>query len=430
MKLIHPAKKEGKTIVVIIGAGFGGLNAAKELAKDSNIHVIIIDRRNHHLFQPLLYQVATAGLNVGDIAVSIRSQFSGQSNVEVHHGKIEFVDLKQSLIGLEKEDLNLEYDYLILACGAQHSYFGKQEWEQFAPGLKSLEHATEIRRRILSAFEHAENEFDEEKKKAFLTFVVVGGGPTGVELAGAIADISRTVLINDYRRIDPSQAHILLVEAGERLVGSFDPKLSEYTKEALTNLGVEVKTTARVEDITAEGVTITGKFIPAKSVFWCAGVQAAKINIKEEIEKDRAGRIKVLKDLTIPKYPNAFVIGDMAAVQWKDNQIVPGLAPAAIQQGIHAAKNIKSALLGKALKEFIYNDKGQMATIGKNKAILQFGHLKMTGHLAWLSWLFVHVWYLAGFKNKIFVFIQWMWSYLFRRRSTRIITEPNWKQSS
>src|SRR5882724_1560526 len=298
MKVRHPAKELAKKIVVVLGGGFGGLNAAKQLANEPDVFVILIDKRNHHLFQPLLYQVATAGLSPGDIAVPIRSQFAHTPNVAVHSGEINGVDLKEQFIKSSGGGEVIEYDYLVLACGAQHSYFGHPEWEEFAPGLKTLEQAIEIRRRILSAFENAENELDPEKQKALLNFVVVGGGPTGVELSGAIADISRTVLVNDFRRIDPSQAKIILIEMMPRLLGAFAEELSEKTRRDLIDLGVEVRTSTRVENINADGVQVGSEFIPSKSVFWAAGVQAERLRIEPSVEMDRAGRIKVKDDLS------------------------------------------------------------------------------------------------------------------------------------
>lgn len=427
MKIRHPAKELGKKIVVVLGGGFGGLNTAKQLANEPDVFVILIDQRNHHLFQPLLYQVATAGLNPGDIAVPIRSQFAHTPNVEVHWGEVTGVDLNEQLVKLSGSELEIEYDYLVLACGAQHSYFGHPEWEEFAPGLKTLEQAIEIRRRILSAFENAENELDPEKQRALLNFVVVGGGPTGVELAGAIADISRTVLIDDFRRIDPSQAKIILIEMIPRLLASFVEELAERTKQDLIALGVDVRTLARVERIDAEGVQVGSDFIPSKSVFWAAGVQAAQLQIEPSVEMDRAGRIKVNDDLSIPDHNNVFVVGDMASFEVTPGKIVPGLAPAAMQEGRHAAKVILSSIRGKERPAFRYIDKGQMATIGKYRAVMETGRLKMTGRLAWLAWLFVHVFYLIGFKNRVAVMAQWAWSYLFSKRGARLITERQWK---
>jgi NADH dehydrogenase len=427
MKVRHPAKTQGKKIVVVLGGGFAGLNTAKQLANRPEVLVILFDQRNHHVFQPLLYQVATAGLNPGDIAVPIRHQFAKARNVEVHWGKVTEVDLKEQVVKSASSDHEISYDYLVLACGAQHSYFGHPEWEEHAPGLKTLEQAIEIRRRILSAFENAENEPDSEKQRALLNFVVVGGGPTGVELAGAIADISRTVLINDFRRIDPSQAKVVLVEMLPRLLAAFDEGLAEKAKQDLAELGVDVRTSSRVERIDAEGVQIGSEFIPSKSVFWAAGVSATRLEIKPSIEMDRAGRIRVNSDLSVPGFDNVFVAGDMATLEIEPGKAVPGLAPAALQEGRHAAKVILSAIRGKPRTPFRYVDKGQMATIGKYRAVMESGGLKMSGRIAWLAWLFVHVFYLIGFKNRVAVMAQWAWSYLFSKRGARLITETKWK---
>jgi len=427
MKVRHPAKTQGKKIVVVLGGGFAGLNTAKQLANRPEVLVILFDQRNHHVFQPLLYQVATAGLNPGDIAVPIRHQFAKARNVEVHWGKVTEVDLKEQVVKSASSDQEISYDYLVLACGAQHSYFGHPEWEEYAPGLKTLEQAIEIRRRILSAFENAENEPDSEKQRALLNFVVVGGGPTGVELAGAIADISRTVLINDFRRIDPSQAKVVLVEMLPRLLAAFDERLAEKAKQDLAELGVDVRTSSRVERIDAEGVQIGSEFIPSKSVFWAAGVSATRLEIKPSIEMDRAGRIRVNSDLSVPGFDNVFVAGDMATLEIEPGKAVPGLAPAALQEGRHAAKVILSAIRGKPRTPFRYVDKGQMATIGKYRAVMESGGLKMSGRIAWLAWLFVHVFYLIGFKNRVAVMAQWAWSYLFSKRGARLITETKWK---
>lgn len=427
MRLRHPAKEKGKKIVVVVGAGFGGLSAAKKLAGSKDLFVVLIDQRNHHLFQPLLYQVATAGLNPGDIAVPIRSEFAGVDNVEVHLGEVAAVDLNSKIVKFKDSDLEVEFDYVVLACGAQHSYFAHPEWEEFAPGLKTLEQATEIRRRTLHAFESAENEFDPKKQQALLTFVVVGGGATGVELAGAIADISRTVLIDDFKRINPSDAKVILIEAGSRLLAAFDEKLSERTKKDLEELGVEVRLSGRVEHIDQRGVRVSGQFIPAQCVFWAAGVQATRLEILPKPEVDRAGRIKVQKDLSIPGHADAFVVGDMAAFEIEPGKIVPGLAPAAIQEGRHLAGVIGASLKGRSRPEFKYLDKGQMATIGRNRAVMQAGAVKLGGWLAWLAWLFIHVFYLIGFKNRVSVILQWAWNYLFSERGARLITERDWK---
>lgn len=426
MRLRHPAKDQGKKIVVVVGGGFGGLNAALALAEKPEVFVILIDQRNHHLFQPLLYQVATAGLNPGDIAVPIRAEFADISNVEVHWGTVDKVDLKQKFIS--GPDSEIDYDFLVLACGAQHSYFGHPEWEQFAPGLKTLEQATEIRRRILTAFEQAENETDPERQQALLNFVVVGGGATGVELAGAIADISRTVLIDDFKRIDPESAKIVLVEAGPRLLAAFAPDLSDRTKHDLEELGVEVRLNSRVEKIDATGVQVGVDFLPSESVFWGAGVAARVLTYENGVvPQDRSGRVIVEPDLSVPGHTDLFVIGDMAAVAWKDGQIVPGLAPAAIQEGKHVAGVILAAIGQKKRKPFHYTDKGMMATIGKHRAVMQAGSLHMGGYIAWLAWLFVHIFYLIGFRNRISVMAQWAWNYLFSKRGARLITDRDWR---
>ena len=425
MQIIHPGKAKGQKIVVIIGGGFAGLNAAKTLADQPEVEVILIDKRNHHLFQPLLYQVATAGLNPSDIAAPIRAQFSKNKNIEVHLGKINKINLNKKYVG--EDDLQLHYDYLILACGARHSYFGKNEWEDFAPGLKTLEQATEIRKRILSSFEMAENEIDPEKRAAFLNFVVVGGGPTGVELAGAIADISKTVLVNDFKHIDASSAKVILVEGSPRILASFDPKLSEKAAKDLKDLGVDVRQNTRVMNITQDGVQAGEEFIHSRCVIWAAGVQATQLEFDEPVEKDRAGRIKVNAWLNIQNHPEVFVVGDMANMPWKNGEAVPGLAPAAIQSGEFVAKNILQNIRGKSPSTFQYVDKGSMATVGRNRAVLQVKQFRMSGLLAWLGWLFIHILYLIGFKNRMTVLAQWTWSYVFSKRGSRLITEKTWK---
>ncbi|MBX2994157.1 MAG: NAD(P)/FAD-dependent oxidoreductase [Bdellovibrionaceae bacterium] len=421
----HPSLKTGQKLVVIVGGGFAGLNAAKALAGQPQVHVVLVDQRNHHLFQPLLYQVATAGLNPSEIAVPIRAQFSEYENIEVHLDRVLSVDLKRKTV--QSDIAELDYDYLVLACGAQHSYFAHPEWEPFAPGLKTLEQATEIRRRILLAFEQAENETDLEKQKHLLNFVVVGGGPTGVELAGAIAEISRTVLVSDFKNVRPESARVILVEAGPRVLASFAEDLSARALKDLESIGVEVMLSSRVEHIDATGVQVGNKLIHSQSVFWAAGVQATKMKISPEVAHDRAGRVNVGKDFSIPGYEDSFVIGDMAAFELPQGGTMPGLAPAAIQAGKHTAANILSSIAGQPREDFVYFDKGQMATIGKNKAVAESGSLKMTGILAWFAWLFVHIFYLIGFKNRVSVMGQWAWSYLFSKRGSRLITERDWK---
>lgn len=423
--LQHRAAAEGKKVVVIIGAGFAGLNAAKRLAKRRDVHVILLDQRNHHLFQPLLYQVATAGLNPADIAVAIRAQFKDTPNVDVHLGRVDGVDLARKVVfGGDNE---VAYDYLVVATGAQHSYFGHDEWEPFAPGLKTLEQATEIRRRLLSAFEYAENELDPEKQRQELTFVVVGGGPTGVELAGAIADISRTVMVADFRRIDPSKARVVLVEAAPRVLGAFPADLSARAERDLRELGVEVMTNAKVEEISERGARIGDRWLESTTVFWGAGVQASRFKFEPEVPRDRAGRVQVTPDLSVPGVPEVFVAGDMAAVRTGEGQEVPGVAPAAIQAGAHVARAIIADLQGRPREPFHYRDKGTMATIGKSRAVAWVGKLRMAGFIAWCAWLFVHVYFLIGFKNRLGVMWTWVWSYLFSKRGARLITEREWR---
>jgi NADH dehydrogenase len=426
MRVVHPNLRPGQKQVVIIGAGFAGLNAAKALADHDDVHVVLIDQKNHHLFQPLLYQVATAGLNPADIAAPIRSYFANDHNISVHLRQVRRLNLAEKWVGAE-EGVELGFDFLILACGAQHSYFGHPQWEEFAPGLKTVEQAIEIRRRILSAFEVAENEIDEDRQRALLNFVVVGGGPTGVELAGAIADISRTVLVKDFRRINPASARVILVEAGPRILPAFPEDLAARAAKDLTRLGVEVLTGKAVEEIDADGVRIGPDRIPSKTVIWAAGVKADIISEGLGVELDRAGRIKVGPDLSIPGHPDVFVVGDLTHFEMEDGQLVPGLAPAAIQMGKAAAKNILATIHGKPRKPFHYFDKGIMATIGKRKAIAQTGKLKLTGYLAWLAWLFIHILYLVGFRNRVAVLLEWAWSYLFSKRGSRLITSDDWK---
>jgi NADH:ubiquinone reductase (H+-translocating) len=413
------------TRAIVVGAGFAGLNAAKALANHEGLRVILVDHRNHHLFQPLLYQVATAGLNPSDIAVPIRVQFRGAPNVEIHLGHVDGVDLaKQIVFG---EGHHIPFDYLILACGARHSYFGHPEWEEFAPGLKTLEQATEMRRRMLVAFERAENELDAGIRNAYLTFVVVGGGPTGVELAGAIADISRTAMQGDFRRIDPTKAHIVLLEAAPRVLTAFSDDLSERARRDLVEIGVEVRTNAKVEAIDAEGVTIGTERLEARTVFWAAGVQAERLKLTPPLEADRASRIKVNADYSVPGYKHVFVVGDMASLEMAPGQLVPGVAPAAIQAGTHAARMILGDLAGEPRRPFVYEDKGTMATIGKSRAVGQIGRVKLTGRIAWFAWLLIHVYQLIGFRNRLAVIFNWAWNYMFSKRGARLITEKEWK---
>lgn len=413
--------------VVIVGAGFGGLHAGKILAGNPRIALTIVDRRNHHLFQPLLYQVAMAGLSPAEIASPIRSVFSKYRNVEVFMGDATGVDRAHSLVKTSFGDL--KFDYLILACGAQHSYFGKNEWEEFAPGLKTLEQATEIRRRVLMAFEDAERETDQELKRRLLTFVVVGGGPTGVELAGALGEISRYTLSRDFDHIDPSRTRIILIEGGSRVLGGFGPELSHRAARDLENLGVTIWTDSRVTKIDSQGVWIGTEHVKARTVLWAAGVEPAAINSKIESELDRQGRVIANDDLSLPGAPNIFVIGDQAHVRDGLGQPLPGLAPVAMQEGRHAGQMILNDLRGQPRTKFQYADKGIMATIGKKKAVAQIGKLKFGGFIAWVLWLLIHIYYLIGFRNRVFVLMQWTWAYFSFKRGARLITDRDWKSS-
>ena len=421
----NPHLRAGQRTVIVIGGGFAGLNAAKTLAGHDEVHVTIVDQRNHHLFQPLLYQVATAGLSPADIAVPIRSIFRSSRNVAVHLAQVTAVDVDEKWIATEQG--RLRFDYLVLACGARHSYFGHGEWETYAPGLKTLEQAIEMRRRLLTAFEMAENELDPTALRALLTFVVVGGGPTGVELAGAIADISRTVLLKDFRRIDPTRARIILCEAGARILEAFPANLSARAARDLTQLGVEVRTGAAVTAIDAEGVEVGRERIAARTVFWSAGVQGAALASSLGVTLDRAGRVPVLPDLSLPGAADVFAAGDIVHLQLPDGTLLPGLAPAAIQTGRAAARNILASVNGRPRTPFRYRDKGLMATIGKHKAIARTRRLSLTGYIAWIAWLLVHLVYLIGFKNRVSVLAEWAWSYLFAKRGARLITAREWR---
>lgn len=420
-----------KKHVVIIGGGFGGLKAAKVLADYPElVDVTLVDKRNYHLFQPLLYQVATAGLSPADIATPIRNVLSDAKNVTVYMDEIKSVNPQHNSI--EAVQVSSKYDYLILACGASHSYFGKDHWEEFAPGLKTLEMATEIRRRILVAFESAEKEADKTHQKEWLTFVIVGGGPTGVEMAGAISEIARQTMEADFRNIDPKDTRVVLIEAGKRVLASFNETLSIDAKADLLNLGVEVLNEARVTDINANGVTLTDaagveQKIASKTVIWAAGVKPAAINSTLNVPLDRAGRIIVTKKLSVESFPNLFVIGDQSHFDEAEGKVLPGLAPVAIQMGTHAAKNIIRLIQNEPAKDFKYIDKGQMATIGRKLAVMEFKGFKARGIIAWLAWLLVHIYYLIGFKNRMFVMMQWTWSYITFSRGARLITKKDWK---
>ncbi|MEW5740906.1 MAG: NAD(P)/FAD-dependent oxidoreductase [Myxococcota bacterium] len=406
--------------VVIIGGGFGGLAAARRIARGP-VKVTVVDRQNHHLFQPLLYQVATAGLSPADIASPIRSLLARHRNVETRMAEVTSVDLTKKEV-LLRDGGRLTYDALIVAAGVRHSYFGRDEWEAAAPGLKTLDDALEIRRRVLTAFERAETEVDAAAREALLTFVVVGGGPTGVELAGAIAELARFTVARDFRAFDPRKTRVVLVEAGPRMLSAFDERLSESARRALEKLGVEVRLSTRVTEVRSDGVKLGETFLPAHTVLWAAGVQGPPLARALGAELDRSGRVKVQSDLTIPGHPDAYVIGDLASFEVEGGGTLPGLAPVAIQQGRHAADNILATLEGKPRRPFRYLDKGIMATVGRAAGIAQTGRLKLSGFIGWLAWLFIHILYLIGFRNRLLVMFQWAWAWFTWSRGARLIT--------
>ncbi len=406
--------------VVIIGGGFGGLEAAKALRK-ANVRVTLLDRQNHHLFQPLLYQVATAALSPADIAEPLRYILRKQENVEVLFGEAQRIDVDQKRV--ITPDGEITYDYLIIAAGARHSYFGHDKWEKFAPGLKTLDDALEIRRRMLLAFEIAEKTEDKAEREAAMTFVVVGAGPTGVEMAGAIAEIARVTLVRDFRHIDPSQARVLLLEGASRVLPPFTPDLSESARRQLFDIGVEVRVRTVAEKISEEGVVLKGgEKIPARTVIWAAGNAASPLGASLGAPLDKQGRVIVKEDCSVPGHNDIFVIGDMAHFAPGGDRPLPGLSPVAMQQGRHVARQIQILLAGGWTQRFDYFDKGTMATIGRNKAVADAGFMRFSGFVAWLAWLFVHVLFLVGFRNKLLVVMNWAWAYVTYGRGARLIT--------
>lgn len=408
--------------IVIVGAGFGGLGAAHALAR-ADAEVTVIDRRNYHLFQPLLYQVATAGLSPAQIASPIRAILRRAANVQVLLGRVTGVDLDRHTVMVE--DRALSYDYLVLATGARHSYFGHDEWESVAPGLKKIDDATAIRRRILTAFENAEAADTYEARRRLLTFVVIGGGPTGVEMAGAIAELARVALRHDFRHFDPREATIVLVEAGQRVLPAFPESLSKAARRSLQGLGVEIRLGTPVTQCDSEGVIIGNERLPAATIIWAAGVAASSAARWLGAEKDRVGRILVDPDLTLPGHPEIFCIGDTAHVTGPDGKPLPGLAPVAKQQGAYVAGVLRARLAGKrAPGPFRYRDLGTVATIGRRAAVADFGWLKLTGTLAWLLWGAVHISFLIGFRNRLIVTLDWLWSYVTFQSGARLITGP------
>jgi len=409
---------DGIPQVVILGGGFGGLYAARTLRR-AQVQVTVVDRRNHHLFQPLLYQVATAALNPSDIAMPIRRVLRRQKNVTVMLAEATAIDPKARRVRLL--DGEIGYDALIVATGATHSYFGHDPWAALAPGLKTIEDALEMRRRILFAYEVAEREDDEARRREWLTFVVVGGGPTGVELAGALAEISRHVLERDFRRIDPRQARIVLIEAGPRILPTYTEVSSARAARQLERLGAEVLVGSAVTGIDGHGVTLGERRLPARTVLWAAGVAASPLARSLGVPLDRAGRVKVAPDLSVPGYPEVLVIGDLAALV-EDGRPVPGVAPAAMQMGRHAARNAVRKLRGQPTLPFRYRDKGSLATIGRAAAVAEIGRVKLSGLIAWLAWLAIHIFFLIGFRNRFLVIAEWAWVYLRNDRGARLIT--------
>jgi NADH dehydrogenase len=416
--MIDPST-EPKSRVVIVGGGFGGLSAAKGLA-DAPFDVTLIDRNNHHLFQPLLYQVATAGLSPADIASPIRGILSGQRNVKIMLAEVSGVDVTRKEVIADGR--RIRYDYLVLATGARHAYFGHDDWARFAPGLKTIDDATYLRRRILLAFERAENETDVDERRRLMTFVVVGGGPTGVEMAGAIAELAKRALASDFRSIDPQCASIILIEGAQRLLTPFDPSLSDAARRSLKQLGVDVRLGAAVTDCSCEGVRLDDEFIPARTIIWAAGVMASHAGRWLGVDNDRAGRVKVRADLSVPGHPDVFVIGDTAAATGVDGAMLPGVAPVAKQQGQYVARALIARHQGRTAAAFRYRDFGSLATIGRSRAVAQFGKLRLSGFPAWMLWSGAHVYFLIGFRNRFAVALNWAWSYITFQRGSRLIT--------
>src|SRR6266481_2707160 len=415
--------------VVIVGAGFGGLTAARRIAR-LPVQVTVVDRKNHHTFQPLLYQVATAGLSPGEIAAPIRWILRSHSNVQVLLEEVLDFTLEQKKV-ITKEQV-LDYDFLIIASGATHAYFGHQEWEPLAPGLKTIEDALEIRRRVLLAFELAErqNKAAGGENAPPLQFAVIGGGPTGVELAGTLAEIAHHALTHEFRNIDPRQTRILLIEGGPRVLAAYSEELSRKAEDQLRRLGVEVRTSHMVTRIEPGAVWVGDERIPAPVILWAAGVAASPLGQKLGVPVDRAGRVLVQPDLSIPGHSEVFVVGDLAALQDENGKMLPGVAPVAIQQGDWVAETIASDLENQPRRNFRYHDKGSLATIGRAAAVAQFGKFELSGYFAWLAWLFIHILFLIGFRNRLIVMIQWAWSYLTYERGARLITGsdelPGW----
>lgn len=407
--------------VVIVGGGFGGLSAAKGL-KGADIALTLIDRRNHHLFQPLLYQVATAAISPSEVAWPIRHLLRRQDNVQVLMATVDGVDTAQRAVRLE-DGTRVPYDTLVLATGAQHAYFGHDEWETFAPGLKTVEDATAIRRKLLLALEAAERETDPERRKALLTFAIIGGGPTGVEMAGAIIELGRASIRGQFHTISPADLRVVLIEGGDRVLPNFRQELSDYTLNSLRRMGVEVELGQMVSGIDAEGVKFGDRRIATRTVIWAAGVAASPVARWLGIESDKAGRIRVAPDLSVPGHPGIFVIGDAASILQEDGKPVPGVAPAAKQQGQHVARAIRRRMVGEAAPlPFRYHHAGDLATIGKSAAVIDFGWITLKGWFAWWVWGFAHIFFLVETRTRVFVTMSWLWIYLTGQRSARLIT--------
>jgi NADH dehydrogenase len=407
--------------VVIVGGGFGGLSAAKAL-KSADVDVTLIDRTNHHLFQPLLYQVATASLSAGDITAPIRHILRRQRNITVLLAEVRDIDVEKRVVRIDYPETEIHYDYLILAPGSRHAYFGHDEWEPNAPGLKAIEDAAEIRRRFLLAFERAEKSSDPDEQAAYMTFVVVGGGPTGVELSGAFPTIARKALYPDFRHIDTRKTRVILLEGGPRILPSFPESLAESARKGLEEIGVEVRTGSIVTRVEADAVFVGDERIQARTVFWAAGNAASPLGAMLGAPLDRAGKVLVNEDLSVPGHPEVFVAGDLAFVKRPDGRPVPGVCPAANQEGTTAARNVRRLIGKRPTRAFRYRNKGDLAVIGRSRAIADFGKVRFSGRLAWLLWLFVHIMYLVGFRNRISVFVQWAYSYLTYQRGVRLIT--------
>lgn len=413
------SEKRRRHRVVIVGAGFGGLSAAQGLAR-ADVDVVVIDRQNHHTFQPLLYQVATAGLSPADIAYPIRSILRSQANAEVVLAEVTGVDLDARTVMMT--DRNLAYDTLVLATGAGHAYFGRDDWAPVAPGLKTIDDATTLRRNILIAFEKAEAETDPEERRRLQTFIVIGGGPTGVEMAGAIAELAKRTMAADFRNIDPRKTRVVLIEGGKQLLGAFDPDLSGKASKALGHIGVDVRLGRPVIDCDRQGVSFGDTRIESRTIIWAAGVKASPAGQWLAAVTDHVGKVKVDPDLTLPWHPGVFVIGDTAHAVNSDGKPLPGIAAVAKQQGSDVARRIKARLEGKTMPDFCYRDRGSMATIGRKSAVAHIGRWRLSGGLAWLIWCFAHVYFLIGFRNRMVVVANWIWNYLTFQRGARLIT--------